>query len=59
MLDLLDFQVDKGGDLERIRESQRRRHASEVVVDDVVALFEDYKRSTYRAHVSPTAPSPS
>ena len=56
MLDLLDFQVDKGGDLERIRESQRRRHASEVVVDDVVALFEDHKRSTYLTHVSPALP---
>ena len=52
MLDLLDFQVDKGGDLERIRESQRRRHASEAVVDDVVALFEDYKRSNYLTYLS-------
>ena len=45
MLDLLDFQVDKGGDLKKIRESQRRRHAPESIIDDVVALFEDHKKS--------------
>ena len=47
MLDVLDFQEDKGGNLEKIRESQRRRHAPESIVDDVVALFEDHKKSTY------------
>jgi seryl-tRNA synthetase len=45
MLDLLDFQEDKGGDLKKLRESQRRRHAPESVIDDVLALFEDHKKS--------------
>lgn len=45
MLDLLDFQEDKGGDLKKLRESQRRRHAPESIVDDVLALFEDHKKS--------------
>ena len=45
MLDILDFQEDKGGDLKKLRESQRRRYAPEAIVDDVVALFEDMKKS--------------
>ena len=45
MIDLLDFQEDKGGDLKKIRESQRRRYAPESIVDDVLALFEDHKKS--------------
>jgi hypothetical protein len=47
MLDLLDFQADKGGDLNKLRENQRRRYAPEAVVEDVVALFEDYKKSIF------------
>ena len=45
MLDLLDFQPDKGGDLSKLRESQRKRFAPEAIVEDVVALFEDHKKS--------------
>ena len=45
MLDILDFQTDKGGDLQKLRENQRKRYAPESIVDDVVASFEDYKRS--------------
>ena len=44
-LDLLDFQVDKGGDLKKLKESQRRRYAPESTIDDIVALFEDAKKS--------------
>ena len=47
MLDILDFQEDKGGDLRKLRESQQRRYAPEAVVDDVVALFEDMKKSMW------------
>ena len=47
MLDILDFQEDKGGDLQKLRESQRRRYAPEAIVDDVVALFEDMKKSMW------------
>lgn len=49
MLDLLDFQVDKGGDLKKLKESQRRRHAPEAVIDDIVHMFEDHKKTNYDA----------
>ena len=45
MLDILDFQEDKGGDLKKLRENQRRRYAPESIIDDVLALFEDHKKS--------------
>lgn len=47
MLDVLDFIVEKGGDPNKIRESQRRRHAPEDAVDQVIALFEDHRKSKY------------
>ena len=50
MLDVTDFVVEKGGDPNKIRESQRRRHAPEAIVDDVVALYEDHKKSTMLTH---------
>ena len=46
MLDVNDFIVERGGNPELIRESQRRRFASVEVVDEVIALFEDHRRST-------------
>ena len=49
MLDLLDFQVDKGGDLKKLKESQRRRYAPEAVIDDIVHMFEDHKKTKYDA----------
>jgi hypothetical protein len=45
MLDVLDFIVDKGGNPLKIKESQRRRYASEEVVDEVIALYEDHRKS--------------
>lgn len=45
MLDILDFIVDKGGNPEKIKESQRRRYAPEGVVDEVIALYEDHRKS--------------
>ena len=45
MLDVSDFIVEKGGDPNKIRESQRRRYAPEEVVDQVITLFEDHRRS--------------
>ena len=47
MLDVFDFVEEKGGNPNKIRESQRRRYASETVVDDVLALFEDHKKSMF------------
>ena len=48
MLDVSDFIVDKGGDPKKIRESQRRRNAPEEIVDQVIALYEDHRRSMFR-----------
>ncbi len=45
VLDIKDFIADQGGDPNKIRESQRRRHAPESVVDDIIAMFEDHKKS--------------
>ena len=45
MLDVFDFVEDKGGDPRNIRESQRRRHAPEEAVDQVIALYEDQRKS--------------
>lgn len=35
MLDILTFLPDKGGDPEKIRESQRRRYGNVEIVDEV------------------------
>ncbi|KAH8598037.1 seryl-tRNA synthetase [Bisporella sp. PMI_857] len=49
MLDIFDFLVEKGGDPEKIRESQRRRYAPVEVVDKVIALYEDHRKTQYDA----------
>ena len=45
MLDLLDFISERGGDPKKVRESQRRRHADEGAVDEIITLYEDARRS--------------
>lgn len=45
MLDVFDFLVEKGGDPKKIKESQRRRYAPEEAVDEVIALYEDHRKS--------------
>lgn len=45
MLDVNDFIAERGGDPNKIRESQRRRHAPEEIVDEVIAMFEDHRKS--------------
>ncbi|KAI9790375.1 MAG: Cytosolic seryl-tRNA synthetase [Peltula sp. TS41687] len=45
MLDVLDFITERGGEPEKIRESQRRRYAPVEVVDEVIALYEDHRKS--------------
>jgi len=45
MLDVLDFITEKGGDPKKVRESLRRRHAPEEAVDEVIALYEDHRKS--------------
>lgn len=49
MLDVQDFIKERGGDPEKIRESQRRRNASVELVDEVIALWEDHRRTQYSA----------
>ena len=44
MLDINDFIAQRGGDPDKIRESQRRRGASVEVVDQVIALFEESRK---------------
>ena len=44
MLDVIDFLGDKGGNPNRIRESQRRRYAPEEAVDEVIVLHEAARR---------------
>lgn len=45
MLDVVDFIKERGGNPDQIRESQRRRYAPEEAVDEVIALYEDHRRS--------------
>lgn len=48
MLDLADFVSDRGGNPNRIKESQRKRFAPEAAVDEVVALYEEARRGMCR-----------
>jgi seryl-tRNA synthetase len=48
MLDVLDFIADRGGNPERIRESQRKRYANVEIVDEIIADWEDHRRSTIK-----------
>lgn len=43
MLDVVDFIKDKGGDPNVIKESQKRRHAPEEAVDEVISLWKDHR----------------
>lgn len=49
MLDPNDFIKERGGDPAKIKESQRRRHAPEEVVDEVIQMFEDHRKTQYDA----------
>jgi seryl-tRNA synthetase len=44
-LDVFDFIVEKGGNPQKIKDSQKRRYAREEVVDEVIALYEDHRTS--------------
>ena len=45
MLDVVDFIQERGGDLKKLYESQRKRHAPENAIDEVIALYEDHRSS--------------
>ncbi|KZZ89903.1 Seryl-tRNA synthetase, class IIa [Moelleriella libera RCEF 2490] len=49
MLDVIDFIAERGGNPEKIRESQRRRGADVGVVDTIIAMFDDHRRTQYSA----------
>ena len=45
-IDINLFRVYKGGDPEKVRESQRRRFSDPAVVDRVIALDEEWRKMT-------------
>lgn len=45
VLDVTDFIVERGGNPDKIRDSQRRRGAPVEVVDEVIAMWEDHRKS--------------
>jgi seryl-tRNA synthetase len=45
MLDVNDFITERGGNPEKIRESQRKRYANVEVVDEVIADWDDHRKS--------------
>ena len=47
MLDITDFIAERGGDPERIRESQRRRGEPVEIVDEIIQMFEDHRTTNY------------
>lgn len=52
MLDVADFVTDRGGNPNKIKESQRKRFAQEDVVDEVVTLYEEARRGTARSNAT-------
>jgi seryl-tRNA synthetase len=44
MLEALDFIAERGGDPNKVRESQRLRYAPEGVVDEVIELWQDARK---------------
>lgn len=51
-----DFIAERGGNPEKIRESQRKRHANVDIVDEIIKEFEEHRQSTCRAHDHTGAP---
>lgn len=50
MLDINLFREEKGGDPEKIRESQRRRFKDAGVVDEVIALDKAWRQREFLIH---------
>jgi seryl-tRNA synthetase len=46
MLEIADLIAERGGDAKKVKESQRKRYASEELVDEVIALYEKARAST-------------
>jgi seryl-tRNA synthetase len=49
MIDIQDFITERGGNPEKIRDSQRKRNAPVELVDQVIELFEQHRRAQYEA----------
>ncbi|KAF2861982.1 serine-tRNA ligase [Piedraia hortae CBS 480.64] len=49
MLDINDFLAERGGDVEAIKDSQKRRGAPVEAVDDVIASFRDWMSDNHNA----------
>ncbi|KAL5422772.1 hypothetical protein PMIN04_004438 [Paraphaeosphaeria minitans] len=49
MLDVNDFIAERGGNPDKIRESQRKRHANVEIVDEVIKEFEVHRQTQYAA----------
>jgi len=49
MLDINDFIKERGGEPDKIRESQKKRCAPVEIVDEIIADFEDHRRTQYDA----------
>ncbi|ROW15536.1 hypothetical protein VPNG_02318 [Cytospora leucostoma] len=49
MLDVNDFITERGGNPEKIKESQRRRGAPVEIVDEIIALWDDHRKTLYAA----------
>ncbi|KAH8908776.1 seryl-tRNA synthetase-like protein [Coniochaeta sp. PMI_546] len=49
MLDVNDFITERGGNPEKIRESQRKRYANVEIVDEVIADWDDHRKTLYAA----------
>ena len=47
MLDITDFIAERGGDPEKIRQSQRRRGEPVEIVDEIIHMFEDHRKTNY------------
>ncbi|WVQ83992.1 serine-tRNA ligase [Cryptococcus sp. DSM 104549] len=47
MIDLIHFQVDKGGNPDIVRDSQKKRGASIELVDEVLAIFAEHKQANF------------
>lgn len=45
MLDVNDFITERGGNPQKIKDSQRLRYAPEEAVDEVIAMYEDHRKS--------------
>lgn len=45
-MDVNDFIKERGGDPEKIRESQRKRFANVEIVDEIIRDFEIHRQST-------------